>query len=287
MFVEVTDVFLRDGLQDEHVIVPTAHKLQIAQLLQEAGIPRIEATSFVNPARVPQMADAPELFAGRPPTAVPWIALALNGRGVDRAIDAGAREVAVVASASTGHSAANAGKSTDAALDDLAQALQRHRGDGVRFVAGISTAFVCPFEGDVPAARVAELAQRFAQMGVTMIGLADTLGSATPDHVLATTGQVRSAVAGVDWSLHLHNAHGRALETVLAAVDDGITRFDAALGGYGGCPFAPGAAGNLDTLSLVEHLHAAGHTTGIDTDLLAEVTTHARHAVAASPALAS
>ncbi|WP_279631756.1 hydroxymethylglutaryl-CoA lyase [Rathayibacter sp. VKM Ac-2760] len=214
-------------------------------------------------------------------------ALALNGRGIDRAIEAGVREIEIVASASTGHSTANAGKSTEAALDDLERAVHRHQGSGVQFVAGISTAFVCPFEGDVPAERVVHLAEWFARMGVTMVGLADTLGTATPDLVLDTTRRVREALPHLDYSLHLHNAHGRALETVLTAVEDGIVRFDAALAGYGGCPFAPGAAGNLDTLELVRHLHGAGHDTGIDVTRLAEVTAQARTVVHSSPPIAA
>lgn len=280
MFVEVTDVYLRDGLQDEHVLVSAKEKLRIARALEDAGIRRIEAGSFVNPAKVPQMANTADVFARRPAEAVTWTALALNGRGVDRAVEAGAVEISVVASASTAHSSANAGRSTEAALADIAAAVDRHRQSPVTFVAGISTAFVCPFEGDVPAARVIELVRAFRDLGIGLVGLADTLGTAAPELVVGVVDEVRDAVPDVEYSLHLHNAHGRAFDTVAAALDRGITRFDAALGGFGGCPFAPGAAGNLDTLDLVTHLARLGHDTGIDLGLLSAATDLARTAVA-------
>jgi hydroxymethylglutaryl-CoA lyase len=288
VFVEITDVFLRDGLQDEHVIVPTDAKLAVAAALADAGVPRIEAGSFVNPARVPQMRDAAELFARRPADAVPWTALALNGKGIARAVDAGARQVAIVASASRAHSTANAGRTTAEALADIAEEVARQRDaeDPVVFFAGISTAFTCPFEGEIPAERVAEVVHAFLDMGVRDIGLADTLGNTPTDRLMATVRHVRDAAPEGVYSLHLHNALGQALDTATAAVEEGIVRFDAALGGYGGCPFAPGAAGNLDTLALVTHLHALGHDTGIDPDRLAEAVDLAHRVVREAPALA-
>lgn len=283
MLVEITDVFLRDGLQDEHVIVSTAEKLAIAAGLQEAGVRRMEVASFVNPKKVPQMADAAELFAAKPDNAATWTGLALNRRGVERALAAGVDEIQVVTSASNAHSSANAGASTEAMLTNLTDAI---RDAGVvaseRFFAGISTAFTCPFEGVIPTERVVDLVGAFRDAGITEIGLADTLGTAEPALVLDTVRAVQSEVSGITLSLHLHNAHGRALETVTAAVDQGITRFDAALAGFGGCPFAPGAAGNLDTLELVHHLHALGLDTGIDAGALADLSDRARASVSAA-----
>lgn len=281
MRVEITDVFLRDGLQDEHVIVATDDKLAIAADLERVGIRRIEAGSFVHPDRVPQMADAPDLFARRPRGSARWVALALNARGVRRAVEAGVDEIQVVASASGAHSAANAGATTAEILAGLADTVARAHEErpDVDIVAGISTAFTCPFEGDIDPEVVRGIVAAFAGMGVRHIGLADTLGNTPPDRVLATLESVRADQPHLDYSLHLHNAHGRAFETVTRAVDAGIARFDAALGGFGGCPFAPGAAGNLDTLELVRHLHVAGHETGIDEVALGDVTERARRAV--------
>lgn len=286
MWVEVTDVFLRDGLQDEHVVVPTAEKQRVFDALAAAGVPRIEAASFVHPSKVPQMADAQELFAGLAangagPRAT---ALALNARGIRRAVESGVREVQVVASASRAHSSANAGRSTDEALADIAAEVARH--PETEFFAGISTAFTCPFEGRIAPEVLLAVVRRFATMGVRKVGLADTLGTTPTDEVLAALDCVRRAEPDLTYSLHLHNAHGQALATVTAAAADGIDRFDAALAGFGGCPFAPGAAGNLATEELVRHLHESGHRTGIDEARLGEAARMARDAVVRAPALA-
>lgn len=275
--IEITDVFLRDGLQDEAVIVATATKLEIANDLIAAGIPRMEVASLVNPKRVPQMADAADVLAGLRPGAAEYTALALNGKGVDRAVDAGATHVQIVASASQAHSSANAGQSTEDALASLAEAVARH--PEVSFFAGISTAFVCPFEGDIDATRVANLVGAFADMGVSHVGLADTLGTATTEKVRSTVETVRAAHPYTPLSLHLHNAEGQALDTVVAMAKAGITRFDAAIAGFGGCPFAPGAHGNIATEEIVRVLHENGFTTGIDEQRLAEVAEKGRVAV--------
>lgn len=282
MFVEITDVFLRDGLQDERVIVPTEEKLGIAADLYTAGVRRIEVASFVNPKKVPQMADAAELFAAQPADAATWTGLALNNRGVIRALDTHVDEIQVVASASNAHSSANAGGSTAQMLANLTEAITT-AGIPVaeRFFAGISTAFTCPFEGDVPADRVIELVRGFRSAGITHIGLADTLGTTSTTKVIDTLTHIMETVPDITLSLHLHNAHGQALETVTAAASLGVARYDAALGGFGGCPYAPGAAGNLDTLELVRHLHHLGHDTGIDEELLAALSDRAHASVAA------
>lgn len=288
MFVEITDVFLRDGLQDEHVVVPTEIKLEIATTLRNVGITRMEVASFVNPKKVPQMADAAELFAAKTDPDVTWTALALNGRGVDRALAADADQIQVVISASNAHSSANAGGTTEELQAGIISTVT-NAGAPVeqRFFAGISTAFTCPFEGDIPSSRVVELVRGFHDAGITNIGLADTLGTTPTEKVIDTLTQVRTALPEVNLSLHLHNAHGQGLKTVTAAIELGITRFDAALGGFGGCPFAPGAAGNLDTLELVRHLHGLGVTTGTDEDALLAATEQAQAAVAAGQPLST
>jgi hydroxymethylglutaryl-CoA lyase len=265
----ITDVVLRDGLQDEPVVVPVTDRLAIAEALVSAGLRHIEAASFVSPKRVPQMAGAEELLAGLPHRdTVRYSVLALNAHGVRRALAAGAEEITIVTSASPAHSRANAGLDVEHALDELAQAVAAN--PDTSFTAGISTAFVCPFAGDIPPPTLVAMARRFASMGVRAIGLADTLGTATPAQVLRSLDAVRQALPGTELGLHLHNAHGQALTTVDAALAAGITRFDSAAGGYGGCPFAPGAHGNIATETLVAHLHDRGVDTGIDAGLLAE-----------------
>jgi hydroxymethylglutaryl-CoA lyase len=266
---EITDVVLRDGLQDEPVFVSVADRVAIARALVAAGVRSIEAASFVNPARVPQMAGADELVAALPPAdGVHYSALALNAKGVGRAVAAGVREIVLVVSAGQGHSRANAGRSTDEALADLAGVVAEH--PDVTFLGGISTAFVCPFDGDIAPETLVRVAHRFVEIGVARIGLADTLGVATPEQVVRSLAAVREELPSTELGLHLHNARGQALRTVDAALELEITRFDAAAGGYGGCPFAPGAHGNLATEALVAHLHDRGADTGIDPSLLAD-----------------
>jgi len=267
--VLVTDVVLRDGLQDEPVVVPVADRITIAEALVAAGVRAMEAASFVNPARVPQMVGAEELLAALPASdRVTYSVLALNARGVTRAVAAGATEVNLVTSASQSHSRANAGRSVDDALADLAGVVAAH--SDVKFVGGISTAFVCPFDGVIDPGHLADVAMRFAAIGVSRIGLADTVGTATTPQVVTALTAVRDALPTMELSLHLHNAHGQALRSIDAALDLGINRFDAAAGGYGGCPFAPGAHGNVATEALVAHLHHRGVDTGINETALAE-----------------
>ena len=283
MQVEITDVFLRDGLQDEPVIVSTAHKLEIAEALVAAGVKRIEAASFVNPRRVPQMADAAEIISSLPAVlGVTYTSLALNGKGIERAVDAGATDIQVVTSASQAHSNANAGQAIEDALASLGAAVARF--PQARFFAGISTAFTCPFEGSIDPGYLLRVVRAFKDMGITDIGLADTLGTTPTDQVMASLQHVRDAEPDLTYYLHLHNAHGQALGTAGAAVDSGVVRFDAALGGYGGCPFAPGAHGNIATEELVRHLHDTGHDTGMDEDRLADAVRLARDVVMHSPA---
>ena len=265
MAVVITDVVLRDGLQDEEVVVSTDDKLAITHALIAAGVRQIEATSFVSPTRVPQMSDAQALVERLPRDGgASYSALVLNATGVHRAAAAASiDEIQIVASASTSHSRANAGRSPEQALHELAEAVHQH--PEKRFIAGISTAFVCPFDGVIPAEQLVVVAKSMAAMGVVRLGLADTLGIATSEQVLHSVDAVRAALPEIDLSLHLHNAHGQALDTVVAAHDTlGIAHFDSAIGGYGGCPFAPGAHGNLATEELVDYLHARGIDTGID-----------------------
>jgi hydroxymethylglutaryl-CoA lyase len=281
MRIQVTDVFLRDGLQDEDRIVSVEDRIAIGEASAAAGIGRLEVASFVNPARVPQMAGAEHVLEGmQQRTTAELTVLTLNGKGVARAVQAGARNVQIVTSASQAHSAANAGRGIDEAMASLAAEVVKY--PDANFFAGISTAFTCPFEGRIDKGRLLKIVRAFKDMGVSNIGLADTLGTTSPEDAMASVKFVMDAEAGLTYYLHLHNAHGRALETVDAAIGAGITRFDSALGGFGGCPFAPGAHGNIATEELVRHLHAAGHETGIDEDRLAAVVALARGTLARS-----
>lgn len=268
--VTITDVVLRDGLQDESRVTSVQSRQLIAQALVDAGVRDIEAASFVNPARVPQMVGAEELAAGI--LAIPnitWRALALNAKGVERAVAAGFTDISLVVSASTAHSQANSGRSPSDAIRDLTHVVSEN--PEVTFSGGVATAFVCPFEGEIPAEAVLAVADAYVSIGVDRIGLADTIGTAAPAAVQTTLKTLHRAYPDLALSLHLHNAHGRAFETVDLALDAGVTEFDAATGGYGGCPFAPGSHGNLATEDLVTHIHAQGKQTGIDLAALHEV----------------
>ncbi|MBY4211694.1 hydroxymethylglutaryl-CoA lyase [Rhodococcus fascians] len=277
--VHITDVYLRDGLQDEKCIVPTDDKLAVLDAIVESGILTAEIASFVSATRVPQMADAEEIISRAPRRdGIRYSALTLNSRGVHRAAETEIDVIQIVTSASEGHSRANAGRSPDDALRDLSSAVAQH--PGRRFIGGVSTAFVCPFDGVITPARLVEVCERMADTGVSILGLADTLGIATTDQVLSGVDAVRTALPELTISLHLHNAHDQALETaVRAALDLGIEYFDSAVAGYGGCPFAPGAHGNLATEELVDTFHRAGIDTGIDTSALANAAALARAVV--------
>ncbi|MGH3412951.1 MAG: hydroxymethylglutaryl-CoA lyase [Marmoricola sp.] len=272
--VGVTEVVLRDGLQDEDVIVPTEAKTALFEDLVRAGVRSIELGAFVRPDRVPTMADTDELFARlRGRAGVTCSGLVMNLAGARRALAAGAAEVRLVVSASEGHSRANAGRGRDEALEEVVQASTALAGsaDAPVISAGIATAFVCPYDGPTPPKRLADMATRLAGAGATSISLADTLGAADPLQVRAGISAVREALPGVQLGLHLHDTHGRALACAWEALQHGVDWFDSSLGGVGGCPFAPGAAGNVATEDLVAMLHAVGCETGIDLPRLLDV----------------
>lgn len=272
--VTVTEVVLRDGLQDEPVTVATAGKLRLLEGLLEAGVRSVELGAFVRPDRVPQMADTERVIAeSRAPDGVTFSALVLNRAGAERAIAAAVPEVRLVVSAAEGHSRANSGRSTGDALAglDRAAAVLAAAPSPPRVTAGIATAFCCPYDGVTPPERIASIAVRLAAAGIRHISLADTLGSATPLQVRAGIAAVRDAVPDCRIGLHLHDTHGMALACAWEALGLGVDWFDAALGGIGGCPFAPGAAGNVATEDLLGLLHGAGVDTGIDAGRLLDL----------------
>jgi hydroxymethylglutaryl-CoA lyase len=262
--VTVVEVGPRDGLQNERVVVPTADKIEFVNRLSAAHLPVIEVTAFVSPKWVPQMADAADVFAGitRVP-AVRYTALVPNLAGLDRAIAAGVTEIAVFAASTETFSRKNINQSIDDSLATYAQVSERARASGLRVRGYLSTAFGCPFEGVVAPERVAEVAVRLVDLGVFEVAISDTIGIAHPGQVPGVLDAVLARVPVHQIALHFHDTRGTALANVLASLPYGIATFDAAAGGLGGCPYAPGAAGNLATDDLVYMLDGLGIETGV------------------------
>jgi hydroxymethylglutaryl-CoA lyase len=273
MQVQVYEVGPRDGLQNEAAPIPTADKIAFVDRLSAAGLPAIEVSAFVSPTWVPQMADAGEVFAGirrRPGTR--YTALVPNRRGLERAIAAGVTEVAVFAAASETFSRRNVNQSIDDSLVIYADVAGAAAGSGVRVRGYLSTAFGCPFEGDVPIERVADLTQRLLDAGVFEVAVSDTIGIAHPGQVRRVLDHLAARIAPARLALHFHDTRGTALANVLAALDYGIATFDASAGGLGGCPYAPGASGNLATEDLLYMLDGLGHDTGAGLDAVVDAS---------------
>jgi hydroxymethylglutaryl-CoA lyase len=252
-------------LQNEAPI-PTAAKIQLIDALSGTGVQRIEAVSFVHPKAIPQMADADEVWAGitRNPR-VRYSALIPNSRGAQRAIGAGFREIEVVVSASDTHNRRNLNRSTAESLDDIAALIPLVHDAGATLEVIVATSFGCPFEGDVDPERVATIVARVRGDGADRIAFGDTTGMATPRRVRDLLAAVRPDL------LHFHDTRGTGLANVLTALELGVTEFDASVGGIGGCPYAPGASGNIATEELVHMLDDMGIVTGIDLDALIKV----------------
>jgi hydroxymethylglutaryl-CoA lyase len=267
--MKLRDVTLRDGLQDEQPIA-SEDKLAVFDALVRAGVRDLELNSYVRPDRVPAMADAAELAAATNGVeGVERWALVLNTRGVQRAIESGMDRLQFVVSISETHSRHNAGRTPDEALREI-EAMAATLPDGVRFEVTLSTAFGCPYEGPIAPAAVLQAAERSFAAGAQAISLADTIGTGIPKEVAALT---RDAVAlgGGEVGVHLHDTRGLGIANVLAAMDEGAARADGTVGGLGGCPFAPGASGNLALEDLAHALQESGIDTGIDIDALVEV----------------
>ncbi len=270
-FVSIREVAPRDGLQNEDP-VPLDAKVRLLDALSTTGVQRIEAVSFVHPRAIPQMADADEVWAGaaRNP-AVRYSALVPNTRGAERAVKAGFTEIEVVVSASDTHNRRNLNRSTAESLDDIARLIPLVHEAGATLEVIVATSFGCPYEGDVDPARVVSVVDRVRADGADRLAFGDTTGMATPRRVRDVVSAVRERHADVPILLHFHNTRGTALANVLTALDLGVTEFDASVGGIGGCPYAPGASGNVATEELVHMLHDMGVATGIDLDALIEV----------------
>jgi hydroxymethylglutaryl-CoA lyase len=277
--ISVREVGPRDGLQNEDP-VPTTAKIELIDALSQTGLRRIEAVSFVQPAAIPQMADAEEVWAGmvRAP-GVAYSALVPNMRGALRALDAGCADIEAVVSASDTHNRANVRRSTAESLDELGRLIQTVHERGARVHVTVSTAWGCPYEGDVPTARVVGVARRAVADGADGISYGDTTGMATPTRVTRLVGETRTALPDTPLNLHFHNSRGTALANVLAALQLGVDDFDASVGGLGGCPYAPGASGNLATEELVHMVADMGIDTGVDLEALIEVAARAERIV--------
>jgi hydroxymethylglutaryl-CoA lyase len=271
--VTICEVGTRDGFQIEPDFIPTERKVEVVDLLTEAGVPRIEVTSFVHPKAVPQLRDAEAVMAAirrRPGTR--YAALVPNDKGAARAVDAGVDRLHTVVSASESHNLANVNMTIAESIAKLRAVAQIATRAGVILQCGISTSFGCPFEGDVPLDRLESVVARLVDLGAGGIGLADTTGMANPRQVATVLERLMPRFPGIEWTLHTHDTRAMAIPNILAALECGVTHLDASIGGLGGCPFAPGASGNVCTEDLVHCLHAMGVATGIDLDRLVAVS---------------
>ena len=262
--VTIVEVGPRDGLQNERALVSTADKIEFVNRLSAAGHAVVEVSAFVSPKWVPQMADASEVFAGitrKPGTR--YTALVPNLAGLDRAVQAAVTEIAVFAASSETFSRKNINQTIDESLANYAQVCERARATGMRVRGYLSTAFGCPFEGAVDPSRVAEVAARLRELGVFEVAISDTIGVAHPGQVPRVLDAVLARIPADEIALHFHDTRGTALANVLASLPYGIATFDASAGGLGGCPYAPGAAGNLATDDLIYMLDGLGIETGV------------------------
>jgi hydroxymethylglutaryl-CoA lyase len=262
--VTITEVGPRDGLQNERAAVPTASKIAFVDALTAAGHRVIEVSAFVSPRWIPQMADAGEVFAGiARRDGVRYTALVPNQAGLARAEAAGVPEIAIFAASSETFSRKNINQTIDESLMTYRAVADEARARGMRVRGYLSTCFGCPFEGAVPVSRVADVARRLLELGVFEVALSDTIGVAHPGQIADVLEAVTPHVPLAQIALHLHDTRGTALANVLAGLEYGVTTFDSAAGGLGGCPYAPGASGNLATEDLIYMLDGLGIESGV------------------------
>ena len=269
--VSIVEVGPRDGLQNEKTIVPAAVKIELIDRLADCGLKTIEATSFVSPKWVPQLADANEVYRGiRKREGVRYPVLVPNLQGYERARAVGATDVSVFTAASEAFNRKNTNASIDESIDRFVPVMQRAREDGVRVRGYISTVLGCPFQGEVPLADVVRVARRLHELGCDEISLGDTIGVGTPDKARAMLRAVAAEVPMNALAVHFHNTYGHALANLDACLDEGVSVVDSSVSGAGGCPYAPGATGNVATEDVVYMLHGIGIETGVDLALLVE-----------------
>ena len=267
--VQIVEVGPRDGLQNESTLLPCATKVEFINRAIAAGIRRIEVASFVNPKRVPQMADAEDVLAALPRRDdVSYIGLVLNRRGFERAQAAGCNEIGIAVVVSETFNQRNQGASVSESVAAWHEIAALSHAAGIRAQVTLSAAFGCPFEGEVAVERVVELARRVAEARPFEIALADTIGAGVPSQVSELVGRVREALPGIPLRCHFHNTRNTGIANAYAAIAAGVRVLDASLGGIGGCPFAPAATGNIPTEDLVYMLTRMGIATGVDLDAL-------------------
>ena len=269
--VRIVEVGPRDGLQNEKAIIATADKIALIDRLSTTGLQTIEATSFVSPKWVPQLADAAEVFThiSRQP-GVRYPVLVPNEQGYERARAVGADEVAVFTAASEAFNRKNINASIDESIDRFQPVLQRAKADGVRVRGYVSTALGCPYQGEVPVADVVRVAARLHALGCYEISLGDTIGVGTPGKARAMLRAVAAEVPMAALAVHFHDTYGQALSNILACLEEGVAVIDSSVSGTGGCPYARGASGNVASEDVVYMLHGLGIHTGIDLDRLVE-----------------
>ena len=270
--IEIVEVAARDGLQSDPTILATADKVELITRAARAGIRRIEAVSFVNPTRVPQMADAEDVMAALPrDLGASYIGLVLNRRGFDRAVETGVDEINVVVVCTDSFAERNQGSTTAGLIDAAADIIASARAASLPVSVTLAASFGCPFEGEVPVSRLVQVAGAVAAAGPDELAIADSIGVAVPTDVSERIGAVRDAVGDIALRCHFHNTRNTGFANATAAVQAGVTVLDSSLGGIGGCPFAPNATGNIATEDLVYMLHRMGYDTGIDLDELVGV----------------
>ena len=277
--ISLREVGPRDGLQNEDP-VPTDAKVALIDRLSVTGVQRIEAVSFVHPKAIPQMADADEVWRRvRKADGVRYSALVPNSRGAARALDAGFTELEAVVSASDTHNRKNVNRGTEESLDDIAVIIDAAHQAGATCQVIVSTAWGCPYEGDVPVARVVGVASRAVADGADSVSFGDTTGMATPSRVRALVGEFRGRHPDTVLNLHFHNTRGTGLANVLTALELGVADFDASVGGLGGCPYAPGATGNIATEELIYMAEDMGVATGVDLEAMIDAAADAERIV--------
>jgi hydroxymethylglutaryl-CoA lyase len=270
--VTICDVGTRDGFQIEHAFIATATKIEVIDAIIAAGVPKLEVTSFVSPRAVPQMADAAQVLAGIDNArGAELVSLVPNLKGAENAAKAGARTLLFFVSASETHNTTNVNRPIAASLEGLREIMALARRHAMTVHGAISTSFGCPFEGDVPPTQVARIAAEMEAMGVHHVALGDTTGMATPPIVRAAVEAIRARSPQLELALHFHNTRGLGLVNVMTGLELGITHYEGSIGGLGGCPFAPGATGNVCTEDMVNLMHELGIRTGIDLEALAAV----------------
>ena len=263
--VKIVEVGPRDGLQNEKVTIPTAARIAYITALSDAGLRVIEAGAFVSPKWVPQMADTAEVYREIPKDpGVEYPVLVPNMKGLERAIEAGVTSIAIFTASSESFNKRNINMSIDESFENYGPVAARARAEGIRIRGYVSTAFGCPYEGDVPPERVLEVCARLLDIGCYEVSVGDTIGVGTPMQVQGVIGLLRAVIPASRLAMHFHDTRGTALANTLAALEMGIATFDASAGGLGGCPYAPGASGNLATEDIVYMLDRMGIETGVD-----------------------